>query len=367
MASYTEKMEDSLFQVWNIDAEDYSGVRSILDTEFRSFGDGLMDIMTVKYGNIEDPVSFIREKANAHGVPLSSIGSLNTLKNWFHAGPRPKKGDTSRQSMFALAFALRFSIEETTSLFHKVYLDRAFDFRDPDDIVAFYCLSHNRTWSDAQALMQHVVCADVDDKTVYTQVLKDQISVLKEDLELTSFLHRHQNNLSKRNVTAKQQLASLLSKANLFAREELEISAIVEQFKGSDRSSNSFTYEMIIGVSPSGEKGTISLFKHAALPKEIRNRFPEAASFTKKDPTYEELRKMIILLNSYIFWYQVQQQHCQFDLEDYISEMNALMTACGFSELYMGNPYDWMFMYCTLNGNPLDTFRGLMLEVLDQD
>ena len=367
MASYTEKMEDSLFQQWNIDIEDYSAVRAVLDSEFRSFGDGLLDIITTKYGEVDDPVSFIRMKATEHGVPVSSIGSLNTLKSWFHAGPRPKKGDTSRYSMFALAFALKLSVDETTALFHKVYLDRAFNFREPTDIVTFYCLSHGRTWAEAQFFLQQNSCTEVDDKTVYTQVLKNQITVLNEDFELIAFLQRHQNNISKRNMTAKKCLESLLVKANIFAQKELDETGIADQFKGSDRSSNSFTYEMIIGISPSGKKGTISLFKNAALPKEIRNRFPEAASFSKKNPTYEELRKMVILLNSYIFWYQVQQQHCQFDLEDYISEMNALMSDCGFSELYMGNPYDWMFMYCTLNEQPLDAFRGLILEVIDQE
>lgn len=367
MSSYTEKMEDSLFLQWNVDMEDYSGVRAILDSEFRTFGEGLLDIMTAKYGKIDEPIAFIRKKADEHTVPLSAIGSLNTLKNWFHGGPRPKKGDATRQSMFALAFALNLSIDETTVLFHKVYLDRAFDFREALDIVAFYCLSHNRSWSEAQTLLQYTDESFVDDHTVYTQVLKDRVSALKEDLELIDFLRRHQHNLSKRNVTAKHLLEELLLKANSFAQKELIFTALEEQFKGSDRSSNSFTYEMIIGISPSGEKGTISLFKHAALPKEIRNRFPEAASFSKKDPTYEELRKMIILLYSYIFWYQVQQQQCQFDLEDYIAEMNAVMAECGFSELYMGNPYDWMFMYCTLNERPLDTFRDLMLEVLDQE
>lgn len=367
MTSYTEKMEDSLFQQWSLDTEDYSGVRAVLDSEFRSFGDGLLDIMTTKYGKVDDPVSFIREKATEQGVPLSSIGSLNTLKSWFHSGPRPKKGDASRQSMFALAFALSLSIEETTALFHKVYLDRAFDFREPADIVAFYCLSHGRTWAEVQSLLHQTDCVETNDRTVFTQSMKKQIVALARDSDLISFLQRHQNNLSKRNVTAKIQLESLMKKANQFAQRELTETAMEDQFKGSARSSNSFTYEMIIGISPSGEKGTISLFKHAALPREIRNRFPEAAYFSKKNPTYEELRKMIILLNSYIFWYQVQQQHCQFDLEDYISEMNALMAECGFSELYTGNPYDWMFMYCTLNEQPLDVFRGLMLEVLDQE
>ena len=47
--------------------------------------------------------------------------------------------------------------------------------------------------------------------------------------------------------------------------------------------------------------------------------------------------------------------------------MNAVLNECGFSELYMGNPFDWMFLYCTLEDNPLDTFRGLLAEALEQD
>ena len=59
---------------------------------------------------------------------------------------------------------------------------------------------------------------------------------------------------------------------------------------------------------------------------------------------------------------------CRFiDLDDYIAEMNAVLNECGFSELYMGNPFDWMFLYCTLEDNPLDTFRGLLAEALDLD
>lgn len=367
MANYTEKMEDSLFQLWSIEEDDYSTIKVILNTEFRSFGDGLRDILATKYGNSADPILFIREKAEEQQVPLAAIGSLNTLKNWFNAGLRPKKGDASRQSMFALAFALRLNIEETTALFHKVYLDRAFDFREPMDVVAYYCLSNGRSWLDAQSLLQQTGYSEWTDQTVYTQSLQRQVSGLHEDAELLAFLRRHQNNFTKRNITAKQRLNSLLSKANLLAQRELDDTSTDEHFKGSDRTSNSFTYEMIVGVSPSGESGTISLFKNVALPKEIRNRFPEAGSFSKKNPTYEELRKMIILIYSYIFWYQVQHQYHVVDLDDYIAEMNALLVECGFSEMYTGNPYDWMFMYCTLNERPLDEFRGLLAEVLDAE
>ena len=369
MGTYTEQRENDLFSSWQWnDINDYTQVRSVLDTHFRSFGEGLVDIMQEKAGfAIEEPMQYMCDRAAQQGVPLSAIASTNTLKSWFSGGPRPKKGEASRRSIFAIAFALELSPEETAALFHKVYLDRAFDLRDPVDIVAYYCLSKHYQWDRFEAFIANLPSGEETDRTVYTSVLRDQISNIESDSALIHFLATHQHNLSKRNVSAKASLERLLEKANTFAQNEANIYWGLEQFEGSDRTSRSFTYEVIVGVSPSGKKGTVSVFKNADLPKEIKSRFPEAASFSKKDPTYEELRKMIILLYSYCFWYQVQHMHEEIDLDDYIAEMNAVLNECGFSELYMGNPFDWMFLYCTLEDNPLDTFRGLLAEALEQD
>ena len=51
---------------------------------------------------------------------------------------------------------------------------------------------------------------------------------------------------------------------------------------------------------------------------------------------------------------------------DYIAEMNLELNQSGFSPLYYGNPYDWLFLYCALAPRPLDIFRGLLAESLDQ-
>ena len=142
-----------------------------------------------------------------------------------------------------------------------------------------------------------------------------------------------------------------------------------EHFSGSDRNSSSFLYEVITGQSVSGEKGTKTLFKNSRLPKEIKNRFPEAGTFSKKEPTYEELRKLIILLFSYSYWYKVQydSEYAEDnDIEDYISEIDSYLEDSGFSTMYYGNPYDWMFMYCSVSERPLDVFRGLLAIVLEE-
>lgn len=369
MGNYTEQRENDLFSSWQWnDANDYTQVRSVLEEHFRSFGEGLLDVMQMKSkGVIADPLQYLVTCAEQNSVPVSAIASTNTLKSWFSGGPRPKKGESSRRSMFAIAFSMNLSPDETAQLFHKVYLDRAFDFREPLDIIAYYCLSHGYHWDKFESLLSQVPKAGGTEYTVYTHILENRISGLDSDQALFSFLSDHQNNLSKRNITAKRLLERLLQKANVFAQNEASRFWGQDQFEGSDRSSRSFTYEVITGVSPSGSTGTVSVFKNADLPKEIKNRFPEAGSFSKKNPTYEELRKMIILLYSYCFWYQLQHQKVECDLDDYIAEMNATLSECGFSELYIGNPFDWMFLYCTLEEYPLDTFRGLLAEVIESE
>ena len=55
------------------------------------------------------------------------------------------------------------------------------------------------------------------------------------------------------------------------------------------------------------------------------------------------------------------------DIEDYIEEINVHLNESGFSLMYYGNPYDWMFLYCTLAECPLDAFRGLLAEALAEE
>lgn len=366
---YTQQREDALYASWALDTNDdmHSAIIDVLNNSFRSFGEGIVAQMEEKAGReISEPLLYLKERCLENGIDLSEIGSLNTLKSWFAGGPRPKKAERSRMSMFALAFALKLSVKETADLFHKVYLDRAFDYREVYDVVCYYCLANNRTWDHAKQLMKFVpsdgACAD---QTVYTNVLRCSLDSIKADEELLRFLGQHAHNLSQKNVTAKAKLETLIDKAIAVAAEEEKNAEQQDLFRGSDRSSRSFAYEVITGISPSGDKGTISVFKNAALPKEIKSRFPEAASFSKADPTYEEVRKMIILLYSYIFWFNVQMKKVVVDLEDYTAELNAVLAECGYSELYVGNPYDWLFMYCTLEERPLDVFRGILAEVVD--
>ena len=374
MGLYTEQMENALFEQWDeFDDynEDYSSLIEKLNSEnaFRTFGEGLLFFLQKQNPEltVETAIKYIEKVCQETGVLTKDIASANTLSNWFKGGPRPKKGEDSRKSMFALAFALELNPVETAELFHKVYFDRAFDYRNANEVVYYFCLSNKKSWNDAACLISSLKESkiNVDDNTIYTSQIKTDVETLKDEAALVEYISRHGHNLAKKNVTATNTIKKLLSDANNKAKEESELEEYTDRFRGYDKTSNNFTYEVITNLCVTGDKGTKTLFKNARLPKEIKNRFPEAITLSKKDPTYEELRKLIILLFSYCYWYDVQKANEVIELDDYIEEINVHLNESGFSLMYYGNPYDWMFLYCALSERPLDTLRGLLADVLE--
>ena len=376
MLNYTEQMENALFQQWDAFDdynEDYTELIDVLNGEdsFRSFGDGLLAFLQKSRPELtaDSAVKYIDELCVKTGVSVSDIASTNTLKSWFKGGPRPKKGEDSRRSMFALAFTLKLTPAETADLFHKVYLDRAFDYRNANEIIYYFCLNNKKFWADAKRLIETAndFNSERTDHTIYTSQMKADVDSLADENELLIYLKNHAHNLEKSNLSAKRNLTELIEEAKKIVKEEVEQPEYAETFRGSDKDSLNFTYEVITSLSVSGDKGTKTLFKNARLPKEIKNRFPEAASLSKKEPTYEELRKLIILLFSYTYWYKVQWTGIDADIDDYIAQINVYLIDSGFSPMYYGNPFDWMFLYCALSERPLDVFRGLLAEVLEDE
>lgn len=374
--NYTQTMENALFEQWDeFDDynEDYSALIEKLNSDdvFRTFGDGLLFFLQKRNPDLtaETAIKYIDELCSQNGVSVGDIASTNTLKSWFKGGPRPKKGEDSRRSMFVLAFALELTPAEAAELFHKVYLDRAFDYRNVNEIIYYFCLNNKKSWADAKRLLEaaNSFNSERTDHTVYTSQIKSDVDSFADENELLLYLKSHAHNLEKSNLSAKRNLAELIEDAKKIAKEEVERPEYAEVFRGSDKDSLNFTYEVITSLSVSGDKGTKTLFKNARLPKEIKNRFPEAATLSKKEPTYEELRKLIILLFSYTYWYKVQWSGIDADIDDYIAQINVYLIDSGFSPIYYGNPFDWMFLYCALSERPLDVFRGLLAEVLEDE
>lgn len=371
--NYTLEVENELFRhLSSVDDyyQDYSLILDIINSEdmFRTYGDGILSFLQTRNDDItaETAFKYIKQLSEKTGVPLSDIGSDNTLKDYFRKRVRPKKDERSRRSLFALAFTLELAPAETIDLFHKVYLDRAFDYRNEQDIICYFCLQNKKPWQDAKRLMEKICLDDVQDTdiTMYTAQIKKELDEISDEAVLLEYIGNHKHNLNKKNVSAKKKVEQLLLEAKAVAKKEAEQPEYDGLFKNYNKDSAKFLYEIITGCFVTGKTGTDQIFKKVRLPEEIRRRFPEAGTLTKMDATYEELRKRIILLFSYKFWYDAQKKPDLWDISDYEEELNALLDESGFSPIYYGNPYDWFFSYCSLSKQPLERFRGLLAEIL---
>ena len=293
----------------------------------------------------------------------------NTLDNWL-TSKRPKKGDDSRENLFRLSFALDLTDSETVYLFQNVYLDRSFNPRCKKEFIYYYCLSHHKDYQHAQTLLDKVdngQCTTGTDDFFPTQQLMNDASALRNDKEIVQYITSHANAFEFNSVRAVKKRDELLRDACQLAQEEI---SACEQYrndnilKGKTKSSVNTVFQVIIDQMrlERNEKRT-SIFKDSFLPSEIKINFPQPNILQKKDPSYDELRKSIILLFSYRFWRKTMPSTDFFD--DFEIQLSDLLDGIGFPPLYYGNPYDWLFLYCTTTDEPLDTFRGIIAEASD--
>lgn len=367
---YTKYLENELYS-FDID-DDYnsSQVITFLNTSFRTFGEGLSSIIQeiIPPDVHKSPKEYLQDISREMGI---TIASRNTFNNWFDKSLRPKKSNDARIMMFKVAFALELDVEKTVTLFHHVYLDRAYNKRSVNELIFYYCLNNRLPYSHAEKLISAMDSCDFsyDDKTLFSSLIGDSIHAIDSDEELLKYIVSHGHNFAYSNTKAKEVLSKYIHRAICCAQEETKEDDFCDDtYRGMTRDSINFMYYVITGYKPSSSRGTRTLtFKNTELPAEIKSNFPQPVSFSTANPSFEELRKMIILLFSYCFWRNAAK-HKLFDLyDDYCDQLNDLLADCDFPTLYFGNPYDWLFLFCTFSCtdeyNSLDCFRTVLDDI----
>lgn len=388
---YTMNMNDAAYDMAQLDElnDNYVVLLDYLNSpNFRSFGDGLKAVIRSKtpIESAMTPQEFLQACCKDKGI---TVASTATLYNWFHKGMRPDRAEQRREAMFALAFALELTVAETRELFHKVYLDRAFNKRSYKELIYYHCLKRGNTYSHAQKLISLVSFnEEIKDATVRTELISQQTESFADDMDLLAYIHNRPHNFSLSNVAAIAEYEKLWERAKRTVSYEMGFiskddyrkkqcfeprvrgnwdSKRLADFAEKDINSAAFDFEIITGQSITGAKGTKPLsFKNKYLPKEIAVNFPVAPSLGK-NPSYEQIRKMIVLLFSYEFWFNVQEADETDYFFDYTYALDQKLEDIGYPPLYPGNPFDWLFLTCSNMERPLDAFRAILDEVLNED
>ena len=367
--TYTNRLEDEMWNILSADYDDSVTLDFLNSDAFRSFGESLSSIIREKMinnGVASSPQKYLKQSASEKAI---TITSANTFTNWFKHDSRPKKTLENRETMFRIAFALDLDADETAELFHKAYLDRAFDFRRYQELVYYYCIVHHLSYHHAEKMIAMVDFEKtIQDNTIKTVALREESSHVESDAELIQFIneHPHNFNLGSSNVSGKEFLEALKAQAFECANQEVNRSGRTDEYRNRSRTSINFLYSVITDQPAHDTGGTKTSFKNALLPKEIKQCFPQPVIFSDDDPSYEELRKMLILLYSYQAWFHVQFDQEQIAYEEYVDDLNNILFEANLPPLYAGNPYDWLFMCCVIEEAPLDAFREILSKALGQ-
>ena len=109
------------------------------------------------------------------------------------------------------------------------------------------------------------------------------------------------------------------------------------------------------------------------LHESARDSFPDRQGIDKSlrgEPvSYERVRKWLVLLTFYTWWAARAVAKGSYeagpgDGPRCLAAMNQHLIESGYPELYIGNPYDWIFFYAAKCGEPLFVFRYIWNELL---
>lgn len=383
--SYTQVCKEALQEIrfYGKGTDEYTGcydeyaddpIEQVQDflSEMAPFGERLKIFIASECGIEQTQAQrHLKESYKQKGVNLND----NTIKNWFSkAGP--KKGDHSRDNMLKIAFALGLDLNQTNRLFHEVYLDRSLDLRRPEETAAYFCLSNGQGWTEFQQLARQLQpdWESPQEGTVLTTVMQKDLDALQTAEQLRQYVRLHPHNFQIRSRSAADILKKLLAqvRGNKEKTGEIDIElserdkedGLLEILRGHPRDSIETMVRVIIDAAPA-QPGKRAILSGSVLPQEIRTNFPEPAVFSKKNPSYEELRKMIILLASYLLWRQALRSTEEVGFDEYKDCINDQLGEAGMAPLYCGNPFDWIFLVSAIQEKPLDCLRSILCESLE--
>lgn len=393
MQSYTTLMQDHL---WEIDPEDedYEEKLVALTKEFKNFGELLEQYLKLHgFMDAEDtqPIPVLKQL-----FARADVKAPRNIEKWFD-----ERKSVEKETAYQICFALGLNAEEVDLFFRKVFLDRAFDFHNIQNVVHYFAFSHGLSYTEAQELMQKVDAIPVSPKAgnekFYTVALKAEIMKIRTEEDLMRFFCNHKAEYVGNNVTAFAEIQGLwqaISGENGLASREYQLYQSLTGGEGTltrGKISTWDTFLMIFDFSKEGVRPVeenpnartiVPILKQ--LNPLIYKNFPDRNGIGKvlneaHNVEDDKVRKLLIFLTFYKSLAEAalkknvetsllnkanSYRMGNHDLDKYITIINKFLIDAGYPELYVGNPYDWLFCYLLCQEEPLCTFREFFLNLL---
>lgn len=314
-----------------------------------------------------------------------------------------------RSKLFLVSFALHMEVDDVNKVLTDTLAEQTYNFRNPEEVIAFFCQSHEEYNSYANFLklknQYDELAASMppteEKRTDYTKFASLEMNMfINTEGDLMNFLKNNISNFNSYSQTLYSEFermidaliydgyceseytASLMSKelrkgfrkeaskpikskrgienTEQLAREMLEFIPRSTSEKEKKDGTKVVTNDFIVINSIDNESD--KKVKTTTLPKEItknllmKDRLDDLIRHIKPIE-----RKDIVFLKFYLFSLELlEREYTSGDYMTFMEECNAMLERCGMSRLYLANRFENLIMLSLLSETPFDMFSDII-------
>lgn len=372
---------------------------------FRDFSSGISKLVC-RSGYGGDPSDMAAQADYLYSAMKSEGADISkaTVIGWLSGTHYPKYTSVNRTHMFQVCFALHLDAETAEQFFSHVYFSRFFNCHNEREAVFYYCIKNRLSYSDALAILERIdsiSCSENSDISApeaaeFTLHIKNSIDRITDTEALIKYITDHKYWFNSWNISSNKVILELMQDLvheaddskyvddltaycarrtsaypsdkncgllmRLIRKEYISSDEhFLEYYKGEKVSSSYFMLKIMLGIEDPITGETV-------LPRIVTCNFPTKKTFSDffKNPTantsYDSIRKILILLQFWHFWCRTElidnNDIPQNDLYPaFCDETNDVLYHCGYPTLFVGNPYDFIYMYAARTEVPTDSLR----------
>ena len=315
----------------------------------------------------QEVISFAFAENNAPCSFTETSAKLGALsKNWL------TQESIARSTVFLLGFGLGMSVDDVSSFLTKALKERDFNFKDPVEIIYWYCFKNAYKYPKSLELKNRFEgMIKEGNGNVYgerTIEIKYEAASIYDDESLMDFLVVFASPLgrSSYSVTAEQLFQKLYHEtkaiiAGYYNLDEGEKPEKARKIWRPEDISEGDVEKILCNGTPYDSKGNLVRVSTSKLAK----------YFSKRRLSRQHLHDVLagdsaidrfdlITLNFFLF---SQDKRYESDNKNrflaFVDSTNSILEECGMGEIYIANPYESFLLMCILSDCPLATYADV--------
>jgi len=353
------------------------------------------DIIVESFRENRTPASF--------SETTSKISAL--AKNWL------TQEAVKRQAVFLLGFGLNMSVGDVSSFLVKAQKERDFNFKDPFEIICWYCFKNGYKFAKMNSLKEAFeLLPSNKNSSVYgeqTLSVRSRFQLVGDDEQFLAYLadFKSDSKKSTHSVTSYRWFDVLYSKTKEILAvkyknedEEFKLGNEVREYLSSVQGSTKLAdWDMDNHIKKLRERKKVWRAEDAAnipvdyveqilcygTPKdENKNLLKQSEStlskhFRNKRMNRQHLGELInrkipvdrfdlITLNFFVYSHNESYSNNQKRFNDFLDSTNKILEECSMGELYAANPYECFLLMCILSDAPFFVYSDVLEKSFDE-